>query len=131
LLNAAIFTASILPLSTAYYVCEAFGFESGVNRRFSEAPVFYGLYLGLIVIGAGFVVIPGAPLLATIFYSQVVNGALLPIVLVLMLLLINNKQIMGTYTNSLLFNAIAWATVLIVGLLTIVSTVQQIVQPGG
>ena len=131
LLNAAIFTASILPLSTAYYVCEAFGFESGVNRRFSEAPVFYGLYLALIVIGAGFVVIPGAPLLATIFYSQVVNGALLPIVLVLMLLLINNKQIMGTYTNSLLFNAIAWATVLIVGLLTIVSTVQQIVQPGG
>ena len=131
LLNAAIFTASILPLSTAYYVCEAFGFESGVNRRFSEAPVFYGLYLSLIVIGAGFVVIPGAPLLATIFYSQVLNGALLPIVLVLMLLLINNKQIMGTYTNSLLFNGIAWATVLIVGLLTIVSTVQQIVQPGG
>ncbi len=128
LLNAAIFTASILPLSTAYYVCEAFGFESGVEQRFSQAPIFYGLYLGMIVIGAGFVVIPNAPLLATIFYSQVLNGVLLPIVLVLMLLLINNKRIMGSYTNKLLFNVIAWATVGIVGLLTVVSTVQQIVQ---
>jgi NRAMP (natural resistance-associated macrophage protein)-like metal ion transporter len=130
LLNAAIFTASILPLSTAYYVCEAFGWESGVDHRFSEAPIFYGLYLGLIVLAAGFVVIPGAPLLGVIFYSQVLNGALLPIVLVLMLLLINNKRIMGTYTNGLLFNAIAWATVLIVGFLTILSAVQQLVKPG-
>lgn len=131
LLNAAIFTASILPLSTAYYVCEAFGFQSGVENRFSQAPVFYGFYLGLIVIGAGFVLIPGAPLLATIFYSQVLNGVLLPVVLVLMLLLINNKRIMGTYTNGFAFNLIAWATVAIVGLLTVVSTVQQIVHPTG
>ncbi len=131
LLNAAIFTASILPLSTAYYVCEAFGFESGVNHRFGEAPIFYGLYLGLIVLGAGFVVIPGAPLLGVIFYSQVLNGALLPIVLVLMLLLINNRRIMGTYTNGLVFNAIAWATVVAVGFLTVVSTVQLVFQPGG
>jgi NRAMP (natural resistance-associated macrophage protein)-like metal ion transporter len=129
LLNAAIFTASILPLSTAYYVCEAFGFESGVENRFSEAPVFYGFYLGLIVAGAGFVLIPGAPLLATIFYSQVLNGVLLPVVLVLMLLLINNKRIMGTYTNGVAFNAIAWATVVIVGVLTVVSTLQQIFAP--
>ncbi len=125
LLNAAIFTASILPLSTAYYVCEAFGFESGVQRRFSEAKIFYGLYLGLIVLGAGFVVTPGAPLLATIFYSQVLNGVLLPVVLVLMLLLINDKRLMGRFTNNLAFNAIAWATVGIVGVLTVVSTVQQ------
>jgi NRAMP (natural resistance-associated macrophage protein)-like metal ion transporter len=126
LLNAAIFTASILPLSTAYYVCEAFGFESGVEHRFREAPIFYSLYLGLIVIGAGFVLTPGAPLLATIFYSQVLNGILLPIVLVLMLLLINNRALMGTYVNNHAFNAIAWATVATVGVLTIVSTVQLI-----
>jgi NRAMP (natural resistance-associated macrophage protein)-like metal ion transporter len=130
LLNAAIFTASILPLSTAYYVCEAFGFESGVGRRFSEARIFYLLYLSLIVLGAGFVLLPGAPLLATIFYSQVLNGVLLPIVLVLMLLLINNPLIMGKYTNGIAFNAIAWATFVLVGVLTLVSTVQLILGGG-
>jgi NRAMP (natural resistance-associated macrophage protein)-like metal ion transporter len=126
LLNAAIFTASILPLSTAYYVCEAFGFERGIDRRFSEAPIFYSLYLALIVIGAGVVIIPGAPLLAIIFYSQVLNGVLLPVVLVLMLLLINNKRLMGSWTNGRVFNGIAWATVVIVALLTGVSTLQTI-----
>ena len=126
LLNAAIFTASILPLSTAYYVCEAFGFERGVDHSFKQAPIFYSLYLALIVIGGGVVLIPGSPLLAIIFYSQVVNGALLPIVLVLMLLLINNKRLMGEWTNGVVFNAIAWATVIIVGFLTVVSTVQTI-----
>ncbi len=130
LLNAAIFTASILPLSTSYYVCEAFGFESGVEKRFRDAPVFYGFYLALIVIGAGFVLIPGAPLLATIFYSQVLNGVLLPVVLVLMLLLINNRRIMGDYVNNLAFNIIAWATVIIVGALTVVSVGQQIFTGG-
>ncbi|MBV9334048.1 MAG: Nramp family divalent metal transporter [Candidatus Eremiobacteraeota bacterium] len=126
LLNAAVFTASILPLSTAYYVCEAFGFERGVDHRFREAPIFYSLYLALIIIGAGIVILPGAPLLAIIFYSQVFNGVLLPIVLVLMLLLINNKRLMGTWTNSPAFNVIAWAVVVIVGVLTVVSTVQII-----
>jgi NRAMP (natural resistance-associated macrophage protein)-like metal ion transporter len=126
LLNAAVFTASVLPLSTAYYVCEAFGFERGVDHRFFEAPVFYGFYLALVVIGAGVVVIPGAPLGGIIFYSQVLNGALLPIVLVLMLLLINNKRLMGRWTNGTLFNVIAWATVVIVGALTLVSTAQLI-----
>lgn len=130
LLNAAIFTASILPLSTAYYVCEAFGFESGVEHRFRDAPIFYLFYAGMIFIGAGFVLLPGAPLLATIFYSQVVNGALLPVILVLMLILINNPRIMGTYVNGLAFNIIAWATVIIVGGLTLVSTIQLFLQPG-
>ena len=129
LLNAAIFTASILPLSTAYYVCEAFGFESGVEHRFRDAPIFYTLYAGMIFIGAGFVLLPGAPLLATIFYSQVVNGALLPVVLVLMLVLINNPRIMGTYVNGLAFNIIAWATVIVVGALTVVSTIQLLFAP--
>jgi NRAMP (natural resistance-associated macrophage protein)-like metal ion transporter len=124
LLNAAVFTASILPLSTAYYVCEAFGFERGVDHRFREAPIFYTFYLALIVIGAGAVIVPGAPLLAIIFYSQVLNGVLLPIVLVLMLLLINNKKLMGSWTNGPLFNIIAWATAIIVGVLTVISTAQ-------
>jgi NRAMP (natural resistance-associated macrophage protein)-like metal ion transporter len=126
LLNAAVFTASILPLSTAYYVCEAFGFERGIDHRVREAPVFYGFYLALIIIGAGVVILPGAPLLAIIFYSQVLNGVLLPVVLVLMLLLINNKRLMGAWTNGAFFNVVAWATVGIVGLLTIVSTLEVI-----
>jgi len=124
LLNAALFTASILPLSTAYYVCEAFGFERGVDRRFADAKVFYGLYLAFIVVGAGVVIVPNAPLLAIIFYSQVLNGVLLPVVLVLMLLLINNKRIMGTWTNGLAFNVIAWTTVAVVSILTFISTLQ-------
>jgi NRAMP (natural resistance-associated macrophage protein)-like metal ion transporter len=124
LLNAAIFTASILPLSTAYYVCEAFGFERGVDHRFSDAKIFYSLYLALIVIGSGIVIIPGAPLLAIIFYSQVLNGVLLPVVLVLMLLLINNKRLMGQWTNGPVFNIIAWTTVVIVAVLTLISVAQ-------
>jgi NRAMP (natural resistance-associated macrophage protein)-like metal ion transporter len=126
LLNAAIFTASILPLSTAYYVCEAFGFERGVDHRFLEAKVFYGLYLALIIIGAGTVIVPGAPLLAIIFYSQVLNGVLLPVVLVLMLLLVNNKRLMGRWTNTLSFNVIAWSTAVVVAILTLISTAQVI-----
>lgn len=126
LLNAAVFTASILPLSTAYYVCEAFGFERGIDHRFSEAPIFYGFYLALIAIGAGIVILPGAPLLGIIFYSQVLNGMLLPVVLVLMLLLINNKRLMGRWTNGPVFNVIAWTTAAIVGVLTLVSTVQLV-----
>ncbi len=126
LLNAAIFTASILPLSTAYYVCEAFGFERGIDHHFKDAPIFYSLYLSLIVIGAGVVIIPGAPLLSIIFYSQVLNGVLLPIVLFLILLLINNPRLMGSSTNGRVFNTIAWATVVIVAGLTIISTAQII-----
>jgi NRAMP (natural resistance-associated macrophage protein)-like metal ion transporter len=126
LLNAGVFTASVLPLSTAYYVCEALGFERGIEHRFTEARVFYGLYLALIVIAAGVVIIPGAPLLAIIFYSQVVNGMLLPVVLILMLLLVNNKTLMGAWTNSRIFNAIAWISVVVVSVLTLVSTAQLV-----
>ena len=122
LLNAGIFTASILPLSTAYYLCEAFGFESGLSKKFSEAPFFYSLYTTLIVVGVAIVLLPGAPLLNIIFYSQVLNGALLPLVLVLMLFLINNRDLMGNYVNGPLANLIAWGTVLIVGALTVVYT---------
>jgi len=119
LFNASLFAASILPLSTAYTVCEGLGFESGVGLKFSEAPVFYWLYTILIVAGAGFVLNPNLPLVKVIILSQVVNGIVLPFVLIFMLLLINKKELMGEYVNSRLFNVIAWATTVIMIVLTL------------
>ncbi len=119
LFNASLFAASILPLSTAYTVCEGLGFESGVGKRFSEAPVFYWLYTILIVAGAGVILIPNLPLVKISILSQVVNGVVLPFVLVFMLLLVNKKSLMGEYVNSRLFNVIAWATTVIMTLLSI------------
>ena len=117
LFNASLFAASILPLSTAYTVCEGLGFESGVGRKFSEAPAFYWLYTVLIVAGGVVVLVPGLPLVKIIVASQVVNGAVLPFVLVFMLLLINKKELMGEFVNTTTFNVIAWATtVIMIGL---------------
>ncbi len=117
LLNASLFAASILPLSTAYTVCEGLGFESGVNKRFREAPVFYWLYTSLIVIGAGVVLIPGFPLVRMILLSQVLNGMLLPLVLIFMVLLVNKADLMREHTNSRWQNFVAWTSVaVIVGL---------------
>jgi NRAMP (natural resistance-associated macrophage protein)-like metal ion transporter len=117
LFNASLFAASILPLSTAYAVCEGLGFESGVGKRFNEAPVFYWLYTILIVAGAGVILMPNIPLVKISILSQVVNGLVLPFVLLFMLLLVNNKEVMGEYVNSRLYNVVAWATtVLMVGL---------------
>lgn len=117
LVNAAILSAAILPLATAYNICEGLGFEHGVNKRFSEAPVFYWLYTLLIAFGAGVVLIPHLPLLRVILVSQVVNGCLLPFVLIFMLILINKESVMGTYRNSRIANAIAWGTcVILIGL---------------
>nr|WP_319373776.1 Nramp family divalent metal transporter [uncultured Methanobacterium sp.] len=113
-LNASLFAASILPLSTAYYVCESLGFEAGVSKSFREAPVFHGLYLGLIITAVIIILIPSVPLLSILYLSQVANGILLPFVLILMLLIINDKKIMGEHVNSRLFNIIAVATVIIV-----------------
>jgi len=113
-LNASLFAASILPLSTAYYVCESLGFEAGVSKGFREAPVFHGLYLGLIILAVIVIMFPNVPLLSILYLSQVANGILLPFLLILMLLIINDKRIMGEYVNSRLFNYIAWATVIIV-----------------
>jgi NRAMP (natural resistance-associated macrophage protein)-like metal ion transporter len=118
LFNASLFAASILPLSTAYTVCEGLGLESGVERRFSEAPAFYWLYTALIVAGAAVVLIPGLPLIKIAVFSQVVNGAVLPFVLIFMLLLINKKDLMGDYVNKPTFNIIAWATTAIMIVLT-------------
>ena len=110
LLNASLFAASILPLSTAYTICEAFGWESSLNHRFTGAPQFYGLYSLMIFLGAGIILMPDIPLISIMFYSQVINGMLLPFVLIFMLLLINDRQIMGEYTNGPVMNIIAWST---------------------
>ena len=117
-LNASLFAASILPLSTAYYVCESLGFEAGVSKGF-RTPIFHGLYLGLIILAVIVIMIPNAPLLTILYLSQVANGLLLPFLLILMLLIINDRKIMGDYVNSKLFNYIAGATVIIVMSLSI------------
>ena len=111
LFNASIFAASILPLSTAYSVCEGMGFEAGVNRRFREAPIFYALYTGLIVTGSAVLLIPGFPLVRMILLSQVLNGVLLPFVLIFMVLLINRRDLMGEWVNPRWFNFATWVTV--------------------
>src|SRR6201981_2395814 len=113
LFNASLFAASILPLSTAYTVCEGLGFESGVGMKFSEAPWFYWLYTLLIVAGGAVVLLPGLPLVKIAVLSQVVNGVVLPFVLIFMLLLINKRDLMGKYVNTRLFNAIAWLTTVV------------------
>src|SRR5690349_3928799 len=117
LFNASIFAACILPLSTAYTVCEGLGFESGVNRRIREAPIFYGLYTLLIVVGAGVVLMPHFPLVQMILLSQVLNGMLLPFVLIFMILLVNKRDLMGEWMNPRWFNFVSWiAVVVIIGL---------------
>jgi Mn2+/Fe2+ NRAMP family transporter len=120
LFNASLFAASILPLSTAYTVCEGLGFESGLDKSFKEASFFYWLYSLLICFGAAVVLIPAFPLVKFIILSQVLNGVLLPVVLIFMLRLINKTELMGKYTNSLWFNIIAWLTAGIVIVLSLI-----------
>jgi len=110
---ASIFSATILPLATAFYVCEAFGFEAGIDKNWNEAPEFYFLYTGILILAAGIILIPNAPLIEISIWSQVVNGVLLPVVLVCMILLINNKKIMGRHINKIGTNLIGWSTVII------------------
>ena len=119
LFNASLFAASILPLSTAYTVCEGLGFESGVDKKFSDAPFFYWLYTLLIAAGGAVLLIPGLPLVKIAVLSQVVNGVVLPFVLIFMLLLINKKELMGEYVNTHLFNAVAWLTTIVMIALTL------------
>jgi NRAMP (natural resistance-associated macrophage protein)-like metal ion transporter len=120
LLNASLFAASILPLSTAHVICEGLGFEAGIDHKFKDAPIFYWLYTILIVVGAGLILIPGAPLLKILFFSQVGNGIWLPIVLIFIVLLSSRKDLMGTYANSTTFSVIAWTTSVIMIALTLV-----------
>jgi NRAMP (natural resistance-associated macrophage protein)-like metal ion transporter len=119
LFNASLFAASILPLSTAYTVCEGLGFESGVGKGFSEAPVFYWLYTILIVAGAGVILVPNLPLIKIAILSQVINGIAIPPVLIFMLLLVNKQELMGDFVNSTAYNVIAWFTTVIMTMLNI------------
>jgi len=121
-------------LSTVFTVCEGLGFESGVDKRFSEAPVFYWLFTLLIVLGGGVILWPNFPLVKMILFSQVINGVLLPVVLIYMVMLINKKGLMKEWTNSPLYNAVAWVSVIIMIGLTLALasfTVKQMTQPAG
>lgn len=128
LANASLFAASILPLSTAYSVCEGMGWEAGVSKDFHEAPQFMALYTGLIVLGAVLILIPGAPLIGIMLVSQVINGILLPFVLIFILLLVNKKKLMGSYVNGRLANGISWVAVVILIFLSVALIVDVIRQ---
>jgi NRAMP (natural resistance-associated macrophage protein)-like metal ion transporter len=125
LLNASLFAASVLPLSTAFVVCEAFGWESGVSQRFSSAPEFFGLYTALIFLGAAAVLIPHFPLIPVMFLSQVVNGMVLPLVLFYMVRLAARRDLMGSFANTRFVNGVLWTTTAIMTVLTILSLLSQ------
>jgi Mn2+/Fe2+ NRAMP family transporter len=118
LLGASLLAAAVLPLSTAYAVTESFGFERGVSHSLREAPVFHGLFTGMLAVGALIALIPGLPLIRLIIVSQVINGVLLPILLVFILRLVNDRNVMGKYVNSPLQNVIAWGTALLLSALS-------------
>jgi Mn2+/Fe2+ NRAMP family transporter len=126
LFNASVFAASILPLATAYTVCEGMGWDMGIDKKFRDAPQFYTLYTLLIVLGAAIILIPGAPLISIMVVSQILNGMLLPVILVFMLLLINNRKLMGKYVNGRVYNYLAWGTTLAMTVLTVVLVVTSI-----
>lgn len=125
LINASLFAASILPLSTSYAISEALGFESGVDRTFKQAPVFFGLYTFLIAAGAVLVLWPNAPLLQIMFLSQVANGVLLPVVLIIMLQLVNNRRLMGEHVNPPILNIVAWPSAVVLSGLALVLLATQ------
>jgi Mn2+/Fe2+ NRAMP family transporter len=128
LLNASLFAATILPLSTAHVICEGLGFEAGLDHKFREAPAFYWLYTMLLLVGAGIVLLPNAPLWKIAIFSQVGNGVWLPIVIIFILLLVNRKDLMGEHTNTVAFNIIAWVTAIFMIALTFVLLFQGIQQ---
>jgi Mn2+/Fe2+ NRAMP family transporter len=125
LFNASLFAASILPISTSYAVCEGLGFETGLDKKFHEAPAFYWLYTLLIIAGAGVLLVPRFPLAHIMVLSQVVNGVVLPFVLIFMLLLTNDRELMGEHVNSRAYNVIAWITVVVMIALTLVMVIIQ------
>jgi Mn2+/Fe2+ NRAMP family transporter len=126
ILNAGLFAAAVLPLSTSYLICEAFGFEAALDRRFREAPVFFSLFAVGLVIGAALVLLPNVPLIKLAIASQVVQGLLLPLELVLMLVIINRARVMGGYRNNRVANIICWSTVIIVGVIALYYTYTQV-----
>ncbi len=126
LFNASLFAASILPLSTAYTVCEGLGLESGLDKGFKEAPFFYWFYTLLLALGAAVVLIPNFPLVSVTILSQVLNGVLLPVIMIFMLRLINRHDLMGAHTNAPWFNLVAWSTAAIVIALSIVMLINTL-----
>ena len=120
LLNASLFAATILPLSTAHVICEGLGFEAGIDHKFKDAKIFYGLYTVLIAVGAGIILIPHVPIWKIFIFSQVGNGIWLPIVVIFILLLVNRRDLMGEHVNSLTFNIVAWVTAIAMIILTLV-----------
>jgi len=120
LLNASLFSAAILPLSTSYSVCEAFGWENSISRNWKEAPVFFSIYTTLIILGAGIILLPIQSLIRAMMISQTFNGLLLPVILITMLVLINDRRLMGSHTNGKLFNILAWITVVILIILALI-----------
>ena len=120
LLNASLFAASILPLSTAHVICEGLGFEAGIDHKFKEARIFYGLYTVLIAVGAGIILIPHVPIWKIFIFSQVGNGIWLPVVVIFILLLVNRRDLMGEHVNTLTFNIVAWVTAIAMIILTLV-----------
>jgi len=125
---ASIFSAVILPVATAFYVCEAFGFEAGIDKKWDEAPQFYWLYTFIIVFGAGIILMPNSPLIAISLWSQRINGILLPIVLICMMVIVNKKDVMGEHTNKPIVNIIGWATIAILVLLSIILFITSVIK---
>jgi Mn2+/Fe2+ NRAMP family transporter len=125
LVNASLFAASILPLSTTYLICEGLGWEAGLDKKFVEAPQFYGFYSLIIFLGAGIILYPNFPLIPIMYFSQVINGMVLPFVLIFMLLIINDKKIMMDHTNGPIFNAIAWVTSMVMIALTLLLVIRM------
>jgi NRAMP (natural resistance-associated macrophage protein)-like metal ion transporter len=130
LLNASLFAATILPLSTAHVICEGLGFEAGIDHKFSEARIFYGLYTVLIAVGAGIILIPHVPLWKILIFSQVGNGVWLPVVVIFILLLVNRRELMGEHVNTLTFNIVAWVTAVAMIVLTLVLVYTSLFQSG-
>lgn len=130
LLGASLLAACVLPLSTAYAVCEAFGWETGISKGWDEAPSFMGIYTALIAIGAGVVLLPNLPLFLVLLVSQDINGILLPVILIFILLLVNDRRIMGRYVNGPLYNLVAWGTAIVLIVLTAILLVSSLAALG-
>jgi len=128
LLNAGLFSVAIIPLSTAYAVCEAFGWEAGLDRSPREAPIFVGLFTAMIVASALVILLPGIPLIPVMLFSQVLNGVLLPFVLVFLILLTGDREIMGPHRNSSLFSTLAWVLVAALAALSVLLAVATLVR---
>jgi NRAMP (natural resistance-associated macrophage protein)-like metal ion transporter len=124
---ASVFAATILPLATAFCVCEAFGFEAGINKKFSEAPQFYALFTFIMAVSVGIILVPGAPLIGITIWSQVMNAMLLPAVIISMIIMVNDKKIMGKYTNNLFQNSVGYATTAILLILTAMLMLQPVI----